>query len=53
MQGGEIVGNGLGLLGEALGIGLATSDFCYHVPEFGVRIHVDTKIGLPADPGSV
>jgi 2-polyprenyl-6-methoxyphenol hydroxylase-like FAD-dependent oxidoreductase len=39
----------LGLLGEALEIGLATSDFCYHVPELGVRIHVDTRIGLPAD----
>jgi len=39
----------LGLLEEALAIGLATADFCYHVPEFGIRIHVDTKIGLPAD----
>jgi 2-polyprenyl-6-methoxyphenol hydroxylase-like FAD-dependent oxidoreductase len=39
----------LGLLDEALAIGLATTDFCYHVPEFGIRIHVDTKIGLPAD----
>lgn len=39
----------LGLLEEALAIGLATTDFCYHVPEFGIRIHVDTKIGLPPD----
>ncbi len=39
----------LGLLAEALEIGLATADFCYHVPEFGIRIHVDTKIGLPPD----
>jgi 2-polyprenyl-6-methoxyphenol hydroxylase-like FAD-dependent oxidoreductase len=39
----------LGLLEEALAIGLATTDFCYHVPELGIRIHVDTKIGLPAD----
>lgn len=39
----------LGLLAEALEIGLATTDFCYHVPEFGIRIHVDTKIGLPPD----
>ena len=39
----------LGLLDEALAIGLATTDFCYHVPEFGIRIHVDTKIGLPAE----
>ena len=41
--------DGLGLLEEALAIGLATADFCYHVPEFGTRIHVDTKVGLPAD----
>lgn len=39
----------LGLLADALEIGLATTDFCYHVPEFGIRIHVDTKVGLPED----
>lgn len=39
----------LGLLEEARAIGLESNEFCYHVPEHGTRIHVNTRAGLPPD----
>jgi 2-polyprenyl-6-methoxyphenol hydroxylase-like FAD-dependent oxidoreductase len=38
----------LGVLEDARAVGLESSEFCYWVPEHGVRIPVDTSIGLPA-----
>jgi 2-polyprenyl-6-methoxyphenol hydroxylase-like FAD-dependent oxidoreductase len=39
----------LGLLEEACAIGLQANEFCYHVPEHGTRIAVDTRVGLAPD----
>jgi len=38
----------LGVLEDACEVGLKSTEFCYWVPEHGVRIPVDTSIGLPA-----
>jgi len=39
----------LGLLEDALAIGLCSNEFCYRVPETGTVIAVDTRAGLPPD----
>jgi 2-polyprenyl-6-methoxyphenol hydroxylase-like FAD-dependent oxidoreductase len=38
----------LGVLEDACEVGLQSTEFCYWVPEHGVRVPVDTSIGLPA-----